>query len=154
MLAALGTARPRLEIDVAFGEAVTPAPQEVDLPVLLSMPSPRLRAYRRETAIAEKCEAMVSLGITNTRMKDFFDLWYLSRTYDFDGEQLCSALRSTFTRRRTAYPAGGLPTALSSEFIADPLKRSQWNAFIGKSSLKEKAADLPQLLIRVQVSNV
>ena len=146
MTATLGTARPRLESDIAFGEAVTPPPQEVELPVLLGMPAPRLRAYMRETALAEKCEAMVSLGIANTRMKDFYDLWYLSRTFAFNGTLLTEALRATFTRRGTAFPAEGLPLALTSEFREDPLKQRQWQAFVGKNVLQQEPTALPLLI--------
>ena len=150
MTATLGTARLRLEIDIAFGEAVIPPPIEVVLPVLLEMPAPHLRAYRRETAIAEKCEAMVSLGIPNTRMKDFYDLWYLSRTSSFDGSLLHSALQSTFTQRNTAFPTGGIPAALTEEFVEDVAKQRQWNAFIGKTNLKREPAALPQLIAGIR----
>ena len=123
MAALLSTAHLRLEIDIAFGEAMVPPPLEVDLPVLLALPAPRLFAYQRETAIAEKCEALVSLGIPNTRMKDFYDLWYLSRTTAFDGPVLRAALQATFTRRQTPFPADGLPAALTDAFTTDPTKR-------------------------------
>ena len=144
--ATLGTARPRLEIDIAFGEATIPPPAEAELPSLLGMPAPRLLTYQRETAIAEKCQALVSLGIANTRMKDFYDLWYLSQAFPFDGERLSSALRATFTRRNTPFPEDGLPVALTQEFIRDTLKRRQWNAFVGKSNLTKNAAGLPELM--------
>lgn len=127
--ATIGSARPRLEIDVAFGEVVTPAPEEVEVPALLSQPRPRLMAYPRETVIAEKTEAMVSLGLGNTRLKDFFDLWYLSSVFEIDGAQLAEALSATFARRQTAFPADGLPIALTERFSADPAKRSQWESF-------------------------
>lgn len=148
--ATLGSARPRLELDIAFGEAVTPPPFEAELPVLLGMPSPRLRAYQKETAIAEKCEAMVSLGVPNTRMKDFYDLWYLSRTFSFEGASLYNALQATFTRRNTPFPANGLPTALTEEFLADPMKQRQWNAFLGKIALKKKADAFPELIAGIR----
>ncbi|MCC6446019.1 MAG: nucleotidyl transferase AbiEii/AbiGii toxin family protein [Armatimonadetes bacterium] len=146
MMTALGTARPRLEIDIAFGEAVVPPPQEVELPVLLGMPAPRLWTYQRETVVAEKCEAMVSLGIPNTRMKDFYDLWVLSRTFPFEGPRLCDALRATFTRRHTGFPAGGLPAALTEAFIEDATKERQWRGFVGKTALRKEADALPQVI--------
>ena len=139
MMATLGTARPRLEIDIAVGEAVVPPPLEIDLPVLLSMPSPRMQAYQKETTVAEKCEALVSLGLPNTRMKDFYDLWYLCRTFPFSGTLLADSLQATFTRRNTQFPGHGLPTALTTEFAGDPLKNRQWNAFLGKSHLAKQA---------------
>jgi predicted nucleotidyltransferase component of viral defense system len=78
LTAALGNARIPLQVDVGFGDAVVPAPEEVAFPTLLGMPAPRLRAYRRETVVAEKFEAMVKLGMLNSRMKDFYDVWELS----------------------------------------------------------------------------
>ncbi len=142
MMATLGTARPRLEIDIAVGEAVVPPPLEVDLPVLLSMPSPHMQAYQKETAVAEKCEALVSLGLPNTRMKDFYDLWYLCLNFTFSGTFLADSLQATFTRRKTPFPGHGLPTALTAEFADDPLKNRQWNAFLGKNRLNAQAPEL------------
>jgi predicted nucleotidyltransferase component of viral defense system len=150
MVTTLGTAKLRLEIDLAFGEAVTPPPVEVDLPVLLAMPIPRLCAYRRETAVAEKCAAMVSLGIPNTRMKDFYDLWYLSRTYSFDGALLYDALKATFTRRNILFPQEGLPIALTDEFVENAVKQRQWSAFLGKTLLKKDAAAFPELIAGIR----
>ena len=146
MAALLATARLRLEIDIAFGEAVIPPAWEVELPSLLDKPAPRLRAYHKETAIAEKCQALVALGMTNTRMKDFYDLWYLSRAYTFEGTLLADALRATFTRRETTYPADGLPLALSDAFVKDALKQQQWRAFLGKVALRKGVAELGPLI--------
>lgn len=150
MTALLGTARLRLEIDVAVGEAVVPPPQEIELPALLGKPAPRLRAYQKETAIAEKCQALVSLGMINTRMKDFYDLWYLSRAYEFDGPPLGAALRATFTRRETDYPAEGLPSALTDTFARDVRKQQQWRAFLGKAALRKGVAELEPVLQQVR----
>ena len=150
LTATLGTARPRLEIDLAVGEAVVPPPVDVELPVLLALPPPRLRAYQKETAAAEKCEALVSLGLPNTRLKDFYDLWHLSRTHPFAGALLCDALQATFTRRQTAYPAHGLPAALTAEFADDPLKNRQWTAFRGKTRLTLPAPALPEVIARLR----
>ena len=97
----LGAARIPLQVDIGFGDAVTPAPVETSYPVLLAdMPVPRLRVYPRETVIAEKVEAMVTLGLGNSRMKDFFDIWYLARTFEFDEATLRAAIRATFSRHR------------------------------------------------------
>lgn len=127
--AALGTARPRLEIDIAVGEAVTPAPQEAEIPALLSLPAPRLLIYPRETAMAEKIEAIVTLGLSNTRLKDFFDLWYISRVFPVSGALLSEALRSTFQRRGTAFPAEGFPAAFTERFYGDSVQQVRWAAF-------------------------
>jgi predicted nucleotidyltransferase component of viral defense system len=150
MQAALAETRLRLEIDVAFGEAVVPPPEEVELPVLLGKPPPRLRVYRKETAIAEKCQAMVSLGVANTRMKDFYDLWYLSRTYEFEGALLHDALQSTFTRRQTPFPADGLPLAFTDSFVDDVLKQRQWNAFLGKARLRRGQSALSAVIPQIR----
>jgi hypothetical protein len=129
----LGMARIPLQVDVGFGDAVTPAPVETSYPVLLAdMPNPRLRVYARATAIAEKVEAMVTLGLGNSRMKDFFDIWYLARTFEFDEATLGAAIRATFARRQTPLP-DETPVALTTAFAEDPAKAAQWRAFIGRS---------------------
>jgi predicted nucleotidyltransferase component of viral defense system len=101
----LGVARIAVQADVGFGDAVMPPPVENSYPELLAdMPAPRLRVYARETAIAEKVEAMVTLGLGNSRMKDFFDVWYLARTFEFDEAVLRKAIPATFARRQTSMP--------------------------------------------------
>lgn len=131
----LGVAKLPLQVDVGFGDAVTPAPVEASYPVLLGdMPAPRLRVYPRETAIAEKVEAMVTLGIGNSRMKDFFDIWYLARTFEFDRATLSAAIRATFARRRTQLPEES-PIALTAAFAEDPAKAAQWRAFVARSRI-------------------
>ena len=101
LMAMLGKARIPLQIDVGFGDAVTPPPQEIAFPTMLDFPAPPLRAYRPETVIAEKFHAMVDLGLRNTRMKDFYDVWKLSQQFEFDGETMVEAIRATFSRRQT-----------------------------------------------------
>jgi predicted nucleotidyltransferase component of viral defense system len=127
--AAIGGARVRVTVDIGFGDAVEPEIAELDLPVLLGMPAPRLRAYPREAVIAEKFQAMVVLGRANSRMKDFYDVRLLSRTYDFEGESLPRAIEATFTRRKTLIPEQ-LPDALTQAFADDPAKKQQWQSFI------------------------
>jgi predicted nucleotidyltransferase component of viral defense system len=126
MTARLGNAQVPLQIDVAFGDAVSPAPSEADLPTLLDFPAPRLRTYPRETVIAEKFEAMVRLGVTNTRLKDFYDIWSLATTFEFDGQVLAEAIDGTFQRRRTELPTEP-PPALQRAFGEQA--ESQWRAF-------------------------
>jgi len=104
-----------------------------DYPTLLDLPAPRLLGYSRESAIAEKFEAMVKLGTLNSRMKDFFDIWLLSRQFEFDGRILSDAVRKTFTHRWTEIPAS--PVALTEVFSEDPAKLSQWRAFARKSRM-------------------
>jgi predicted nucleotidyltransferase component of viral defense system len=97
----LDNARVRLQVDVGFGDAVTPGAEDVRYPTLLEMPAPQLKAYPRETVVAEKLQAMVMLGMANSRMKDFFDLSVLSSEFDFQGAILCKAIGATFKRRGT-----------------------------------------------------
>ncbi len=133
----LDGARCPVQVDVGFGDAVTPGPEAVDYPVMLpEMPAPKLRAYPRYTVVAEKLEAIVSLGIANSRMKDYFDLWVLSRNGEFDGELLRRAIHATFERRGTPLPIG-TPFGLSDEFARDSQKQTQWRAFLKKNALGE-----------------
>jgi predicted nucleotidyltransferase component of viral defense system len=97
--AKLGNARVDLQIDVGFGDAITPGPVTVSYPTLLGMESPRLRAYPRETVVAEKLEAIVKLGLANSRMKDFYDLHVLAERFPFEGPIVCDAIAATFARR-------------------------------------------------------
>jgi len=129
LTAMLGRARVPLQIDVGFGDAVTPRAEVTTFPALLDFPAPRVRAYPTASVVAEKFQAMVALGIANTRMKDFYDLYRLSETQDFDGETLAAAIRATFDRRATAIPTE-LPLALGDAFARDAEKQAQWNAFL------------------------
>jgi hypothetical protein len=121
----LDTARVTLQIDIGFGDIVYPGPEESDLPAMLDFPAPRLLCYSRESAIAEKFEAMVKLGILNSRMKDFYDIWLLSRQFDFDGANLAEAIRLTFERRET--PLTAAIDAFGESFVES--KQVQWTAF-------------------------
>jgi len=127
--AKVDTAQVRVVIDIAFGDSVEPGLQEMDLPVLLDFPAPHLRAYARETVIAEKFQAMVILGRANSRMKDLYDVWVLSRNFEFKDDRLTRAIAATFTRRKTDIPSA-LPDALTTAFAEDPTKVAQWNSFI------------------------
>jgi hypothetical protein len=122
-------ARVRVLIDVAFGDATEPGLEETDLPVLLDFPAPHLRSYPRETVIAEKFQAMVMLGGANSRMKDYYDIWMLSRSYEFKGDALARAIAATFARRKTTVPAGR-PEGLTQTFAKDSSTLKQWAAFL------------------------
>ena len=135
LLGLLDGARCPVQIDIGFGDAVTPDPEEAQYPAILSgMTAPYLRVYPRYTVVAEKLEAMVSLGMLNSRLKDYFDLWILARHSGFEGVTLCKAIRATFERRGTAVP-NGEPDALSATFAQDEQKNKQWQAFLRKNSL-------------------
>ncbi|MDO3377131.1 nucleotidyl transferase AbiEii/AbiGii toxin family protein [Geoalkalibacter halelectricus] len=135
LTATLDGARISLQIDVGFGDVVTPAPEEVDYPTLLDLPAPHLRVYPRESVVAEKFQAMVHLGMANSRMKDFYDVWMLCRLFEFDGATLAQAVERTFERRRTTVPAEA-PLSLTVEFHGDPGKVLQWGAFLGRNGLE------------------
>jgi predicted nucleotidyltransferase component of viral defense system len=137
--ATIGGARIRVVIDVGFGDAIEPAATELELPVLLDLPAPRLRAYPRETVIAEKFQAMVALGRANTRMKDFYDIWLLAHAYEFKGDGLARAIAATFTRRKTPIPADR-PYALTRAFADETAKQQQWASFANSVG-----AELPPL---------
>jgi len=109
----LGETRIPIHIDIGFGDAITPAARMVTYPTLLELPPPVVRAYPVETVVAEKYEALVDLGSTNSRMKDFYDLWMLARTMAFDGEPLSTAIERTFALRGTALPHG-IPVGLTA----------------------------------------
>lgn len=127
--ATIARARIFVTVDIGFGDAVEPGPEEIKLPVLLDLPAPHLRAYARETVIAEKFHAMVTLGRANSRMKDFYDVWMLSKTHEFDRERLAQAIVATFKRRGTDVPRA-LPDAFTPTFFRDPSKLQQWTAFV------------------------
>jgi len=148
--ARLEQARLSLQIDIGFGDAVTPAPEEIEYPTLLAdSPAPHLRAYSRYSVVAEKFQAMVMLGIANTRMKDFFDIWTLARSFDFDGRVLCQAIQMTFERRETEVPSTA-PLALTPEFYADRTKQSQWGAFLKRSQLAAQSMTLDEVAAVLQ----
>ncbi len=131
----LGTAHIRVQVDFGFGDALATGPVSVEYPTLLAeLPAPRLRAYPREAAVAEKFEAMVKLDIRNSRMKDFHDIWALARAFSFDGANLQSAIDECFTRRRTAL-TDEIPRALSSAFYEDAGLRGRWTAYLQSGDL-------------------
>lgn len=138
----LGNARLPLIIDIGFGDAITPTPDETEFPVLLDAPKPKIRSYPRETVISEKLEAMVILGNANSRMKDFADTWYLAQHFDFEGQTLCDAVAGTFQRRGTEVPVR--PVAFSHEFARREDKQAQWAAFNRRAAPTSIPADFAE----------
>jgi hypothetical protein len=124
----LGRARVAMQVDVGFGDAMTPAPLEIDYPVLLDQPVPRLRAYSIETAVAEKLQAMVYLGELNSRMKDFFDIWMLFHHEEVAPVRLGAAIAATFARRKTAVS----PDAVCFTSAFAEAKQKEWRALLRK----------------------
>lgn len=136
--AMLDAARIPMQVDVGFGDAVIPPPSLESYPTLLDHGAPCILVYSREAVVAEKLEAMVSLGVTNSRMKDFYDVHRLALSFAFEGASLVRAVRATFERRGTPVHANG-PLALRPGFLAAPERRTQWRAFLRRSRL-----DAPQ----------
>jgi len=144
----LATARILIQIDVGFGDVVTPAAQTTTYSSLLDFEAPRLLATTPETAIAEKLEAIVVLDMANTRMKDFLDIWVLSEGRAFDGALLARAFDATFRRRRTPLPVVK-PTALTSAFAASTAKQKQWRAYLTKGRIQGQVPNLESVVSRI-----
>ena len=141
--AELAGARIPVQIDVGFGDAVTPEPESVIYPVLLDAPAPKLRAYPVATVVAEKFHAMTVLGTGNSRMKDFHDLRVIAARFEIETGLLAKAITATFARRKTPLPEGA-PVALGAEFAADKAKRAQWAAFLRRNRLDDKRYSLEE----------
>ena len=140
----LAGARIPIQADIGFGDVVTPDAKEIEYPTLLGNPAPHLKAYPRETVVAEKYQALVNLGMANSRMKDFYDLWIIARKFDFDGLILSEAIHKTFSRRRTTLPQH-TPSGLSARFYDDAQKNTQWNAFLQKGRLVSSPLSLAEV---------
>lgn len=132
LVAQLENAKIPVQADVGFGDAVTPEADEIIFPTLLDLPAPKLRAYPIYTVVAEKLEAMIYLGEPNSRMKDFFDVWFLSQRFEFSGETLTEAIKATFQRRKTPLPNES-PIAFSKDFAS--MKELQWKSFLSRNRL-------------------
>lgn len=131
LTATLGDAKIPLQIDIGIGDIIVPKPEEIEYPSLLGMTTARIRAYHQETTIAEKFHAMVNLGIANSRMKDYYDIYYLTNEFSIDGKSLKSAIKATFQGRKTIFPQT-IPLALSEDFYQNQDKQHQWYGFISK----------------------
>ena len=136
LLAKLDGARITLQVDIGFGDAVTPAPESVSYPVLLDdLPAPKLRSYPKYTVVAEKFHAVCLLGMANTRMKDYFDLWVLLTEGALEPTELRRAIDAAFARRQLQVP-DTTPSGLSHAFAQDAVKTAQWIAFLKKNRLQ------------------
>lgn len=139
----LGQARLHLQVDIGFGDVITPEREERDYPTLLDLPVPRLWTYPRETLVAEKFDAMVSRGMTNTRVKDLWDIACLARRFAFDGETLRTAIEETLRRRQTPLP-GERPVALMPGYYLDATRAQRWQVLQGQIG---GSTDGPALLV-------
>lgn len=149
LTAFLGKARILIQVDVGFGDVVIPKPRMITYPTLLDFSAPRIRAYPRETVVAEKLQAMVVLGIANSRMKDFYDLNVLARDFAFDGASLTRAIKATFKRRKTEIPHE-TPFALTEDFGRDQTKSVQWRAFVSKGDFQQDVPEFPDVLLHLR----
>ncbi len=145
LLGFLGRARLAIQIDVGFGDSLTPPPDHIEYPAILNYPAPRLRAYHPATVVAEKLNATVVLGALNSRMKDFYDMHVILAHMDLGDELLRDAIRETFERRNVPLPEG-VPVAFTPEFLEDGIKVTQWQAFLRRSSLSSFGLDLATVL--------
>lgn len=143
--ASLGKSRISIQVDIGYGDAVTPDPEWVSYPTLVSVPVPKILAYSRYTVAAEKIEAVIVRGRANSRMKDFFDLCILFRKYPFDNEQLKKSVHNTFDRRNTPVPSK-IPSAFTPDFYENPSKKTQWNSFIKKAKPTEPIGNLQSVV--------
>ena len=144
LLAELAGARIPMQIDIGFGDAVYPEPELASFPVLLPMEAPLIRAYPREASIAEKFQAMVLLDIRNSRMKDFYDIWFIANTWTFDMASFRNAILASFESRGSTIPTE-VPFALTEDFLNDPRKTQQWSAFVNRLNPGEKAPSLKEV---------
>jgi predicted nucleotidyltransferase component of viral defense system len=141
LVGTLGNARIALQLDVGYGDVVTPGPEDAVYPTLLAdQPAPNLRVYPRAAVVAEKLEAIASLGMANSRMKDYFDLYALAQESALSIRALADAIAATFARRQTQLPSA-VPLGLSDEFALDASKLAQWKAFLSKNRLAAPALE-------------
>ena len=141
--ATIAGARLPIQIDVGFGDGIKPEAIDIEYPTLLDAPAPILCAYPPETVVAEKTEAIVSLGIANSRMKDFYGLWTIAQTFTFEGDDLAEAIRWTFERRRTPLPEQ-LPVGLSDSFALE--RENQGRAFLARDRLEVAPVSLVKVI--------
>lgn len=141
----IGNARTPIQIDVGFGDATAVDPVDVEFPTLLDMPTPKVRAYRMETSLAEKYSATVSLGMTNSRMKDYFDFWFLGKHFEFDGQELANSLLATLKRRGKDIPTE-TPIGFTETFAKDASRQAVWKSFWKKSVRIDPALTLQEVV--------
>lgn len=138
-----------LQFDIGIGDAITPSPEMVKFPVLLNGEAPLIKIYPMVTSIAEKTETMVSRGIFNSRMKDFYDIWLLSELFDHDFKTLNQAIINTFKRRNVSLPTS-MPESFTEEFYQSKIKRTQWNAFCRKNKLQKSPENFESAVMRIR----
>ncbi len=145
----LGKARIAIQIDVGFGDALTPQPETIEYPSILDFPALCIRAYHPATVIAEKFNAMITLGIMNSRLKDFYDIYMILQYMSLDDVLLGEAIRSTFERRKTPLPTE-LPIVFTEDYIIEGNKEIQWAAFLKRSLVTDCRLSFKQVVASLQ----
>ncbi|MCM3797715.1 nucleotidyl transferase AbiEii/AbiGii toxin family protein [Caldibacillus thermoamylovorans] len=145
--ASLGRMKKQLQLDIGFGDVIIPKPRDIQYPTLLNMKPPEIRVYSTDSVIAEKFEAMISLSVANSRMKDFYDIFTLLSTENFDGRVLWEAIFETFQRRRTNLEKEH--PVFSPSFAEDEIRIKQWKAFLRRIGLKENL-EFPFVMERIR----
>ena len=140
----LGAARISLQIDIGFADVVVPRPTVLEYPVILDLPAPRLRCYSKESTVAEKFQAMVKLGVLNSRMKDFYDIWLMAQEFDFKGTVLAKAVKETFNRRKTEIR--GESIAFLNAIAEEQAKQQQWSGFLRRSHINDAPSELGDVI--------
>jgi predicted nucleotidyltransferase component of viral defense system len=143
--ARLATAHIHMQLDIGYGDIVIPAPERKEFPTLLKLSPPVIQMYPPEAMIAEKLHALVSLGMANSRMKDFYDLWILANYFEFDGTNISRAIKATFSSRGSGIPEGE-PLPLTPTYFEDLDKRTQWQAFLSKGSFKVQEEEFSTII--------
>ena len=146
-LTELAGARLPMHIDIGYGDAVTPAPINIRYPSMLDQPMAELRAYPPETVVAEKFQAMVALDMINTRLKDFYDLWAIANSFEFDGAVLARAIAATFERRQTKIPEQ-VPAALTAAYADE--RQGQWAAFLRRTEIALAPEPFPEVQAQIE----
>jgi hypothetical protein len=145
----LVNARISIQIDIGFGDVIVPGPRKIVYPGILDFPAAVLKGYTMESTIAEKFQAMVKLGALNSRMKDFYDIWRLSHSFDFRGDVLAKAIEKTFENRTT--PITNVPTVFDPSFAKDVDKQTQWQAFLRKARLVDAPGDFKDVVATIKM---
>jgi len=143
-IANMHTAKISMQIDIGFSDIIFPEPTIIAYPTILEFPPPKLNGYTPESVIAEKFEAMMKLGMVNTRIKDFFDIWILSQHLSFSGKLLQNAIKTTFEKRGSLLSA--LPDSISDLFYADPIHQMRWKQFLENIDNENKSIDFAKVI--------
>lgn len=145
----LGGIRLNVSVDVGFGDTIVPHPKKETYPVLLDLPKPKLKTYPRETVVAEKLDAIFVLGLRNSRMKDYYDLWTMARHFEFDGRILIDAIKATLERRGRRLQTNQLP-GLEDAFAQTPSKQTQWKAFLRRTVPNQQDVELSEVVSTIR----